>query len=335
MRISTSMMIKKYSDILDTKYGEINKYANQISTTRAFTDASEDPVAAMQTIKSCHEFTENQQYQNNVKQANSWIKTTESTVTEINEVLKLAKEKATEMLNGTNSADDLKNYAMSMTSYRDEIVSTLNTSFGGQYIFGGSTKGPAPFKLDDDGNLLYYNYNAATPGYVNVNTLTKDDVKDMKLSMPIDVGIGLSRSSGSLDKSSYFEMATSGLDVIISDFSGAGGTAGNIVDNLTAIINALNSNDQDKINGFLAKVQSAQDSVLKVKVDLGEKTNMLTAISTRLTDNKANIVDSLGNSMEVDSVEAILNLNISQVVYKASMSVASSILQKSLIDFLD
>jgi len=335
MRISTSMMMKKYAEVLNNKYGDINKYANQISTTRAFSTASENPVAAMQTIKSCHEYTENQQYQNNVSQAKSWIQATETTVTEINDILKAAKEKATEMLNGTNSADDYKNYAVAMMSYRDEIVSTLNTSFGGQYIFGGSTKGPAPFKLDDDGNLMYYDYNAPTPGYVNINTLTKTDVENMKVTSPIDIGIGLTKTGSTLDKNSYFERATSGLSVIISDYSGAGETAGNIVDNLTAIINALNSNNPDQLNNALSNIQNAQDAVLKVKVELGEKTNMLKAVESRLTNNESNIINSLANSMEVDAVEAILNLNISQVIYKESMSVASSILQQSLIDFLD
>lgn len=334
MRISTTMMMKKYANVLDDKFESINNYSNQITTTRAFQRASEDPVAAMQSIKACHEYTLNAQYQNSVSQATSWIQTTETTVTEIGTVLKAAREKATEMLNGTNSESDLKNFAVAMQSYRDEIVSTLNTSFGGQYIFGGNTKGPAPFKLDSSGNLQYYNYNSSTPGYVNINTLTQSDISGMRLTMPIDLGLGLNVSGGTIDKSSVFDAATSGLDAIISSFNGTGGTATNIVDDLTAAITALNTNNTGALNGVIAKISNAQESILKVRVALGEKTNMLTAINTRLTDNETNITDSLSRSMEVDSIKAIMNYNVSQVIYKESMSVSSAILQQSLIDFL-
>lgn len=334
MRISTTMMMKRYGQVLNSKYEEINKYGNQISTTRAFEHASEDPVAAMQTIKSCHEYTENQQYQNSVSQTSSWINATETTVTEINDIVKTATEKATEMTNGTNSSSDLQNFSVAIKSYRDEIVSTLNTTFGGQYIFGGNSKGPAPFKLDSSGNLQYYNYNAATPSYVNVSSLTKSDVNAANLSMPIDLGLGLTASGGNIDKGSAFEASTSGLDAIISDFNGTGGTAGNIVDNLTAVINNLSSGNTNGLKTIIGSLSNAQNSILKVKVALGEKSNMLTEINTRLTDNESNITDSLANSMEVDSTEAIMNYNISQLVYKESMSISSTILQQSLIDFL-
>jgi flagellar hook-associated protein 3 FlgL len=329
MRISTTMMMDNYSKALESKYESIDKYSNQVSTTMAFERPSDDPVAAMQSIKACHDYTLNQQYQTSEQTASSWMTTTESTATEINDTLTSVQEKATEAANGTNSDSDMANYAVAMSNYRTEIVSALNSTSNGQYVFGESDSGKAPFQLDSNNNLQVYNYNKVADvtskdtdndGYVNVSSLTAADVASMKLSMPVDLGTD-----------SSFDASTSGLATIISDYSGTGSTANNIVDQLTT---AITANSSSGYSTLLTGVSGAQDAVSKVKTDIGEKSNMLTAISTRLTDSETNITSALANSMEADSAQAIMKYNTSETVYKESMSIASTVLQNSIFDFL-
>jgi flagellar hook-associated protein 3 FlgL len=343
MRISTSMMMENYANSLNSKYDMINKYSNQIDTTMKFERASDDPVAAMQTLKHCHDYAVNQQYQETRSETEDWMNTTESTLNQISTILSSAQSKATETVNGTNNPTDLKNEAVAFTNYRDELVSTLNTSFGGQYVFGKSTSDKPPFKLStaDDvtsgiatsaDQLMYYNYNASTPNYTPVSSMTSTDVNDMKLSNPVDLGMGLSfAADGSVNKSSVFESATSGLAVL---FSGTSTGSNNIVDNLTRAIGALNTGDAAGYSDLLTNVGLAQDAVLKVKVDVGERSSMLVQIDQRLTDDEENITSGLATSMEVDSVKAIQNFNIASTVYKETMSISSTVLQNSLIDFL-
>lgn len=334
MRITSTMMMENYAKTLDDKYGEINKYSNEISTTRAFQRGSDDPVANMQTIEDCHDYTLNAQFQNSDSQATDWMGSTESTVDEINDVLKTAQEKVTEAANGTNSDSDNESYATALENYRDEIVSTLNTSYNGQYIFGQSDSDNAPFKLgtaddgdDNNGKLLAYNYNypqdGLAEGYVSVDSLTADQAQSMKLSMPINLG-----TSGS------FDGATSGLDTVISDYAGAGGTAEDIVTQINNVVTQLNGGDTSGLSGLLTNIQNAQSAVLNVDVNVGEKSNMLTEVKQRLTDDQTNITSGLATSMEVDSTQAIMNYNTSETVYKEAMSIASTVLQNSLVDFL-
>lgn len=342
MRISTSMMMKNYTKTLDDKLTNVDKYSNQVSSSRKFQRASEDPVAAMQTIESCHAYVDNRQYATSETNANSWMQATESTVDQLNSILKSAQEKATEAINGTNNDSDRQNLAMAMGSYRDELVQTLNTSFSGRYIFGEGSDGKPPFKMGttaedgaaNDGKLMYYNYKATTPGYVAVGSITKTDASSMKLTMPVDLNMGLQITGNSVKSSTAFEAATSGLDTIISDFSGASGTATNIVDKLTDAVSNLNSGNIAGLSTILGDVQKAQSAVLKVDVGIGEKSKMLSFISSKLTDDETNITNRLASSMEVDSVEAIMKLNISKTVYNESMSITSTVLQQSLIDFL-
>lgn len=341
MRISTTMMMNNFAKTLDDKLGNVDKYSNQVSSSRKFQRASEDPVEAMETIESCHEYAENQQYLSNDESASSWLQATESTTDQINSILKSAKEKATEAVNGTNNQSDHNNLATALQSYRDEIVQTLNSSFSDRYIFGQNSDGKPPFKIGtaadggaaNDGKLMYYNYNAATPGYVAVDSISQSDVDGMKLTMPVDLNMGMQVSGGKVKQGSAMETATSGLDVIISGYD-ASGKATNIVDQLTDAVSNLKNNNISGLNSILGDVEDAQNAVLKANVDIGEKDNMLDFLNSKLTDDQTNITGRLGDTMEVDSTQAIMKLNISKTVYNESMSIASTVLQQSFIDFL-
>jgi flagellar hook-associated protein 3 FlgL len=348
MRISTSMMMNSYSQTLNDELGNIDKYSNQVSSSRKFNRPSDDPIDAMQSLQACHDYSENQQDQTSDNSATSWMQATESTINQMNSILQSAQEKATEAVNGTNNATDLQNLGEAMQSYRDEMVTTLNSSFNGSYIFGKSTSGQPPFKLgtaaDDgaanDGKLMYYNYNAKDasgnpdPAYVAVDTITQSSVDGMKLSMPIDLGMGVQVSGGQVNPNSVFDAATSGLDAIISGFSGTGGTATNIVDDLTSAVSDLSTNNIAGLSPLISNVEDAQNAVLKTDVGIGEKSKMLTFMGTKLTDDQSNIENRLSNSLDTDTTQAIMQYNISQTVYKESMSISSTVLQQSLIDFL-
>jgi flagellar hook-associated protein 3 FlgL len=356
------MMMNNYQNYLENNMSDIQKYSDQVSSTRAFERASDDPVAAMQTIKSSHEYSENEQFQTNCTNATSWMQATESTVNQLNGVFKTTQEKVTEASNGTNSASDEANLGTSMQDYSSEIVTTLNSSFDGKYIFGEGTDGNAPFKIgtsadvvngeDCTGKLMYCNYNAkdsngnSMPTYIPVDSITASgtsstatttSIDDVKLSMPVDLNLGVkvSTSDGSIQSGTTFDAATSALDAIITGYSGTNETATNIVDQLSTVANSLTtSGDTSGLGGLLTNVQDAQNAVLKVDVGIGEKTNMLSFISSRLTDDNTNISTQLSSSMEVDPTQAIMKYNMSETVYKESLSVSSTALQESLIDFL-
>ena len=327
MRVTEPMVMNNYTKAINNKYSELVNYSNQVSSTMAFNRASDDPVAAMQAMKACHAYTHNDQYKTSEKLTASWLNTNESATSEINNILMTAREKATEAINGTNSSDNLKDYADSMKSYSDEIVSALNTTYNGQYIFGESDSGNAPFQLDSSGNLQVYNYNSnynsLGSGYINVNSLTKTDLADLKLHMNVDLGLD-----------SSFDASISGLDVVISGYSAVDGKAINIIDQLSTAVDGFNNNDSNKYNSLVDNLSSAQDAVLKTESVIGEKTNMLKEISTCLDNKETNITESLANSMEVDSVKAISKYNMCETVYNESLSMASTILQNSLINFL-
>lgn len=342
MRISTSMMFKNYTGILEDKMGDVQKYSNQVASGMKFSRASDDPVSAMQTMESCHEYVRNEQYQESSTSTGSWLDATETALGELTDTLKTVQEKLTEASNGTNSSADGSNNATELSQLQQQLMTTLNSTYSGRYIFGQSTDQSAPFALAS-GQLEYYDYTGKNGGgYQLVSDLVnpataasgQSTVSKADLSDAIDLGLGLKISaSGQPLAGTYFEAATSGLDAMVAGYT-ASGQAIDIVDALSSTITKLQDGDNSAAADCLSTVTKAEDAVSNVTVSIGEKSNMLTFISNTLTANKTNIVTRLSAAMDVDSATSAMNYTMSMTVYKASLSVTSSALQESLIDFL-
>lgn len=322
------MMYKSYGKTLDDKYAQIKKYSDQANSQRKFERGSDDPVGAMKTLKTCHEYTLNEQYTSNQQQASTFLSSTETYVKQINSVLETANEKATEAVNGEKNASDLKNYATGMENYRDELMTSLNSIYTGRYVFGGSSSGEKPFKLDSDNKLEVFDYGKKlagktdADGYIKVSDLTEDDVKklDESLVSQVDLGTGAS-----------FNMRTSALQTVITGYGAAGGKSTNIVDQLT---NAIDAHSHDGFSGLMGNIKDAQDSITRVEVNIGERENKLTQVNTALINNKTNLTQSMADCYEANQIEAITNYNMAQMIYNESLSMAQTVLQNSIIDFL-
>lgn len=345
MRISTTMMYQNYTNMIENKTSDVQKYSDQVSSGMKFQRASDDPVSAMQTLEACHEYAQNEQYQSSYSSADSWMQNTESTLNQLNTIIQSAQEKLTEAANGTNASDDDADNATALADYQQEILTALNTQVNGRYVFGQGASDPAPFRLGTDSSgatrLQFYDYNKALPasqvdadGYAFVNTMTQANVQSEHLSDAVDLGLGIQVSGGAPVSGTYFQADTSGLDAIVAGFTGTGSTAVNLVDTLQDTVTKLKSGDSSTVASALTVAQNAQSAVLNVTVDVGERRNMLSFVSSTLSAGKTNIESSLSSAMDADTTEASMDYTMSMTVYKASLSVAASALQESLVDFL-
>jgi flagellar hook-associated protein 3 FlgL len=108
----------------------------------------------------------------------------------------------------------------------------------------------------------------------------------------------------------------------------------NIVDSLAGASQQLNSGATPQLDDALNMVQSTQDAELKTTVVVGEKSKLLDYIGNKLTDDNTNLTSRLSTIADVDVTQESTNYQMDQMVYQASLSIGSTILQHSLIDFL-
>lgn len=91
----------------------------------------------------------------------------------------------------------------------------------------------------------------------------------------------------------------------------------------------------DFFDNMLGKLDNHIDNFVREETVIGSKTNRLELTINRLADDKVNFTDLMSNNEDVDMTEAVMNLQAQKVVYDASLSATSILLQKSLLDFIN
>lgn len=368
MRITPTMMMNDYQNTLESNLGRLNQESEKVSTERKFSRASEDPVDALKTLRTYRELAGTDQYQESAKETGDWVNDVGSALKTVDGILSSANSLLVASNSGTYNADDAKTHATSLDSYQDELMQTLNSSFNGQYVFGGDASGPAPFKIGTQDDLsgskpdidtsvtnfgtdavvgkLLYNI-PGTSQYVPVsaiNNSTSGDPKTsvykysinnpaMKYSMPVDVGMGIKTdSSHSVVNGTAFDASTSALDFLCQNMTGT--SSENIVDSLGNAADQLRNSTTPKLDDAMQMVSDTQNAELKSTVTVGEKSKMLGFLNSKLTTDNTNLTSRLSTIEDVDITSESTNFMMDQMVYNASLSISSTILQHSLIDFL-
>ena len=98
---------------------------------------------------------------------------------------------------------------------------------------------------------------------------------------------------------------------------------------------ALESGDNQEISTtVLDKISAAVNTNNTLLAELGAKQNRLEFTQTRLEDENTNLQEILSDNEEVNLAEAYTKYANQQYVYEAALSVSSSILQISLVNYL-
>lgn len=167
MRITNSMVMNRYTRDLNQSIERLSDDTERTSSNRSFLRASEDPVSAGQAISTATELNKTSQYRSNISGTQEWMKDTETAVQKFTDVLTSASTTLNSASSsGTNSEANNKILANSLTTtYQAQLLSSLNYSYAGQYVFGGSTSGLAPFKAGTDSD--YESYTTSVSTYQN------------------------------------------------------------------------------------------------------------------------------------------------------------------------
>lgn len=96
----------------------------------------------------------------------------------------------------------------------------------------------------------------------------------------------------------------------------------------------LQADDAAALSDRLADLDSAIDTVLKYRSQIGAKSNRLDATKTRLDSNEVDYTDLLSKTEDVDIAKTIMDLKMDENVYRASLAVGARIIQPTLVDFL-
>ena len=115
-----------------------DKLSTQMSTQKAITRPSDDPVVAIRALRlrsSVSELT--QYYKKNAPDAQSWIEVTGKGLSTVTDILTDMNKQANKGANKDYTSSELSIIVKQLQSLRDEFYATGNLDYAGRYVFTG------------------------------------------------------------------------------------------------------------------------------------------------------------------------------------------------------
>jgi flagellar hook-associated protein 3 FlgL len=297
MRVTNNMLKNNVLQNLHRNLSYMAKVQDQMSSGKAVTRPSDNPIATAQILSYKTVLTEMEQHSRNMDDAIGWLDVSESALNHSTMVLQRVRELAVYGATGTLSEPSRRALAQEVGQLTAEMVQAANASYAGRYVFGGSVTQQPPFaqvgsQIDYMGDDFSHNWEVA-PG--------------------VTIAVNLS-----------------GQKVFQVD-------AGNVSQTMQALLDlktALEANDLDRIGDSIREIEDATNHILEQRAVLGAKSNRLRIAQERAQLAHLETTKLLSQLEDVDLAEAVIRFKSRESAYHAALSTAAMVLQPSLINFL-
>ena len=277
---------------LDQSTNEEDTLTSELSSGLRVATLSDDPVAVAQSTLLGNSIAQDDTFVQTASNESSRMQVTDSTLGEVVTQVTSAISTAVSGNNGTLNASDIASVAQQLSGIRDQVLSLANTSYQGQYLFGGSQGSAPPFTLDTSTNPATATYN----GDNNVQFIQTPNGQNIQVNLP---------------GSSVFGAAGTGvlgaLNQLISDFSG-GATTATLTADTSALTTALGqlSSQRSTLDSALSRLQSSstytqtevsQLTVAQSNLVAADPAAVASQLSTAETQHQAllSVINTLGS----------------------------------------
>lgn len=342
MRVTNSMLVSNLLNDLNNSAGRVSSTMSQSSSGRKYAHISDDPTSVVYSLQARLKLALNDHYQKKVEHAENWLTQAETGLNELNDVLVRCYEGCIDAATDIENGVDRESVASYIGEMRDQILETLNSTYGSLFIFGGyntagytaaSGENVAPFTVNDQGNLCYNGLDLTTltsdaldPGSVNYDPA----LASLYESMGADaLSFGVSASTG-------MEVSFNGMSVALytDPETGEMRNVYNLLDDMYNTILDENTTASD-ISAYISNLQAAQYNTLAKISEVGGKINRLEIITARYETDEINYTQMMSDAEDADMAEVLMKFKLAQTVYQAALSVGAYAIQPTLMDFLN
>ena len=113
-----------------------------------------------------------------------------------------------------------------------------------------------------------------------------------------------------------------------------GPTGNSLFDHLSALSTALRCGDQATISASITAIDADRDRITTTQTEVGSRQNRVEAAIQAAGDNELALSSSLSAVENADLPKTVVDLQMQQVAYQASLGATARVMQPSLLDFL-
>ena len=300
MRVTSNMSADNSLYNIQQGRARLDRLQELTSSGSNVNKPSDDPINSRLLLDIGDKLRTGDQYLSNIKKSTTWQQFTNTALTGMSEIMRLAKQQAATITSGTNDATVRQNAVSQLQALKQQMVDMGNMQLGDQYIFGGAINSTKPFS----GTAPYY---AGDETALNVE-IGNDTTQQMNIP---------------------------GNQLLTADtaVSQPYGTT-NIFKAFDDLITAVNAND---VPGIQAGSQALEDGSKQINNAQSDGAARLTRLDTmtKLNENTKNTLETVyGNTQNVDYAKLAVQLNQQKIAFEASLSATAKLSQLSLLDYM-
>lgn len=285
---------------LDQSASQEDTLTSELSSGLRVASLSDDPVAVAQSTLLGSSIAQDDTFVQTASGESSLLQVTDSTLGDVVTQVTSAISAAVAGNNGTAlNASDLASVAQSLSGIRDQVLSLANTSYQGQYLFGGSQGSTPPFTLNTTTNPATANYT----GDANVQSVETPSGQKIQVNLPGSAVFGAAGSG-----------VLGALNQLISDFS-SGAASVTLTADTGALTTAL---------GQLSSQRSVLDNSL----------SRLQSTSTYVQTEESQLTVAQGNLVSADPASVATQLSQAETQHQALLSVINALGSSDLFSLM-
>jgi flagellar hook-associated protein 3 FlgL len=294
VRVTQNMMSRTMLSDLQDVSQRLAETQQRLSSGKQITKPSDDPYGTTRAIEFRAELAQNQQYQRNVQDADSWQTATDSALSSVNDIAQRARELLVQGASDTQDASARESIATEIDQLIESVKTEGNAKYAGRYIFAGSATLTAPYQSGP---------NDAFAG--NADVIRREIGPGVQIDLNVDGKAVLGDDQGGLIHT---------LRQIAADLR-SGNTS------------ALSGTD-------LGALDANMDTVSNALAVVGARQNRLETALSRLQDMEQSTTTLLSTTEDADMAKTLVDFSMQQAVYQSALRSGSQIIQPSLMDFL-
>ena len=296
MRIATSTLFDGLERRIQQLTEGLNTVTEKLASQKTINRPSDNPLGAASAIGYRNLLSQVAQYGRNLNIGKSWMDSSESALSQSQDVVIRAKEIAVQMANAGQSAATRSNMATEVDHLLDQAISLGNSQVGGKYIFSGYQTGTASFVKFNNGTIDTAQYNG--------------DGNDFQVA----IGQGETLAVGRNGQTVFMDST--------------------LFDTLGGLKLALESNDLTGIQQALTDLDGSLDHFNDQLADVGARANRLETRQSILQNMTLDFKEQLSLVEDADIAEMSIELKQVEMAYQAALLTTSRVGNLSLTDYM-
>jgi flagellar hook-associated protein 3 FlgL len=297
MRITSEVMVTRSLERLQTRLSAYERSQSELATGKTILVPSDDPGGARRGMSLRAALRAREQELRNANDAMGWLNNADSQLQTGLDRVRRARDLA---VDGATLKDPGSQQAIAteLRAIADELVGVANTRHLGRPLFGGFSAGDA---LDATTDPMTFDPPAGQADQVLRRVSDTEQVR---------------------------------VNVTAAEWMGADSPDGDVVSFLRALADKIEAGDQLGVSADIAGLDRAAGRMATSLADIGSATNRVESAVSRAEDAKLNLRTELSNVEDVDVAAGLMELQVQEIGYQATLQALAKALPPSLVSFL-